>query len=116
MEIVPFFTPLGTTAGILHEITRHMHETQRDELPPAGSVARGAMLGGLVGLAADIGLQGAGRRARARERAKSGKASGPSTSRSGRTGGEGMAAAGIQGSSSGMMRASHRRSGKSGGQ
>ena len=114
MEIVPFFTPLGTTAGILHEITRHMHETQRDELPPVGSVARGAMLGGLVGLAADIGLQGAGRRARARERAKSGKA-GAATSRSGRTGGEGMAAAGIQGSSSGMMRASHRRSGKSGG-
>ena len=115
MEIVPLITPLGITAGILHEITTHKRETRREELPPVGSIARGAMLGGLLGLAADVGLQGAGRRARARERAKSGKA-GAATSRSGRTGGEGMAAAGIQGSSSGMMRASHRRSGKSGDQ
>ena len=114
MEIVPLITPLGITAGILHEITTHKRETRREELPPVGSIARGAMLGGLVGLAADIGLPNAGRRARAQERARSGRAGG-TTSRSGRTGGDGLAAAGIQGSSSGLLRASHRRSGKSGG-
>ena len=73
MEIVPIFSSLGATAGILHEITKHEHETQREELPPAGSFVKGALLGGVAGLAADIGLQHATRR---REHKRSGTTGG----------------------------------------
>ena len=70
MEVAPFFTSLGTTAGILHEITKHKQETS--ELPPAGSFVKGTLLGGAIGLAADAGLQYATRRGETKRSGPSG--------------------------------------------
>ena len=73
MEIVPLFASWGSAAGILYEVQKHRYDTQREELPPAGSFVKGALLGGMAGLAADIGLQYATRK---REHKRSGTTGG----------------------------------------
>ena len=109
-EIVPLFTTLGSSAGILHEIRKHTHENPDTEMP-FGQTMKGGLLGAAVGAVADIVIQTATRRRRPAARG-SGRAGQP-PQRSGRTGGGGLAAADIQGSPSGLM-PSRRSSGKSG--
>ena len=103
-EIVPLFTIVGSSAGILHEVQKHKHEKPGVELP-FGQLMKGGLLGAAIGTVADIVVQTATRRRAAR--GGSGRAGHPPR-RSGRTGGDGLAAAGIQGSPSGLM--SSRRS------
>ena len=77
MEITPVFSALGSAAGVLREIRKAKQSPNPPEEIPTGTLLYGGLLGGAVGLAADVALLGmSARRRGGEERKRSGPSGG----------------------------------------